>query len=361
MSRLFGSEYSALDLSRRIGRLDQVAGITPLSFEDGRAHGVRGFDVRNGAGLRFTSLTDRALDVCALEFHGVPLVWHGPGGVAAPEYYEPSDRSFAQNFFGGLFTTCGLDNFGPAGQDEYGSFAMHGRINHLPAQDLAARAVWAGDVCTLEITGTICQAQMFAENLTLERTISVELGVNRLRVRDVVTNRGGTRHPHMLLYHCNMGFPLLDVGARLEVSHRAMRARDDRAQRGIDVWNRGGEPDPEFAEQVFIHEPAACEDGLARAIMVNPSLGDGRGVGLALAYDPAQLPALFTWRMLGVNTYVMGIEPANCPTIEGRVQAGILKTLPFLEAGERRSYDLSFTFLMGESEIAPAIAQLGRV
>ena len=98
---------------------------------------------------------------------------------------------------------------------------------------------------------------------------------------------------------------------------------------------------PEFAEQVFIHEPLACADGFARTMMINRSLDEGRGVALAIRYDPTQLPALFTWRMLGVNTYVMGIEPANCPTIEGRVEAAKRGTLPMLEPGERRSYDVS--------------------
>ena len=88
---------------------------------------------------------------------------------------------------------------------------MHGRINHLPAEHVAARTVWDGDSCTFEMSGTISEAQMFGENLELERTLRVELGANTLLLRDIVTNNGGTRRPHMLLYHCNMGFPLLDT------------------------------------------------------------------------------------------------------------------------------------------------------
>ena len=358
MPQIFGRAYSALELGRRIGRAEQLGGIREFTLSDGRALGVRAFDVSSGAGLRFTSVADRALDVCSVEFRGIPLVWLGPGGVAAPQYYQPSNGDFARNFFGGLFTTCGLGNFGPAGVDVYGEFGMHGRINHLPAEHVAARTVWDEDSCTFEISGTISEAQMFGENLMLQRTLRIELGTNKLLLHDIVSNNGGTTRPHMLLYHCNMGFPLLDTGSILEVSHRSLRPRDEDAQRGMKRWNRGGEPDPLFAEQVFIHEPLACADGFARTMMINRSLDEGRGMALAIRYDPTQLPALFTWRMLGVNTYVMGIEPANCPTIEGRIEAAKRGTLPMLEPGERRSYDVTFEVLCGATDIDRELALL---
>jgi hypothetical protein len=282
-------------------------------------------------------------------------VYHSCGtgrvGLAAPQYDQPQGEDFAANFFGGLFTTCGLSNFGPAGSDAYGSFGMHGRVNHLPAENISARTYWKNETCTFEITGTVNEAAMFGENLRLVRTLSVELGENRLSVHDVATNDGGRRFPHMLLYHCNMGFLLLDSDAQVTVSHDAMRARDEQAEQGLVDWNCGGEPDPTFSEQVFIHEPKACNDGFSCAIMVNRALEDGRGLALAIRYAPAQLPALFTWRMLGVKTYVMGIEPANCPTIEGRVEAGKRGTLPFLEPGESRSYDLEFEVLVGKGDM----------
>ncbi|MDQ6930512.1 MAG: aldose 1-epimerase family protein [Candidatus Eremiobacteraeota bacterium] len=355
MPRLFGRDYSARELDVRIGHPGQIGGVQTITFNDGRARGARAFEVSSGAGLRLITVADRALDVCALEFRGIPLVWHGPGGVAAPAFTGSSDEAFARNFFGGLFTTCGLGNFGPAGVDAYGAFGMHGRVNHLPAQNLGSRTVWAGDSCTYEISGTISEAQMFGEDLTLERVLRVELGSNRVAVHDIVSNKGGVSRPHMMLYHCNMGFPLLDVNSELHVSHRSISPRDACAKAAMQDWNRGGKPDTSFAEQVFIHEPVACADGYARAIMVNRSLDDGRGIALSVRFDPAQLPALFTWRMLGVRTYVMGIEPANCPTIAGRLEAGTRGTLPFLEPGESRTYELFFEVFSGRKEIDEAL------
>ena len=333
MPRLFGREYSARELDVRIGRPGQVGGVQMLTLDDGRARGVRAFDVSSGSGLRFTALADRALDVCALEFprNTARVAW--ARGRCCSLVCTAGRQSICREFLGGLFTTCGLANFGQAGADAYGEFGMHGRINHLPAENLASQTLWAGDSCTYEIAGTISEAQMFGEDLTLERVLRVELGSNRLAVHDIVSNKGGMRRPHMILYHCNMGFPLLDMNAELHVSHRSLRPRDACAKDGMQDWNRGGEPDPSFAEQVYVHDLVTCADGYARAMMVNQSLDDGRGVALSVRFDPAQLPALFTWRMLGVRTYVMGIEPANCQTVEGRVEAGKAGTLPFLEPG----------------------------
>ncbi len=36
-----------------------------------------------------------------------------------------------------------------------------------------------------------------------------------MRISDTVTNAGATACPHMLLYHCNVGFPVVDAGAEL--------------------------------------------------------------------------------------------------------------------------------------------------
>lgn len=358
MPQLFGRRYTRADLEKRVGRLDQLAGITPVELVEGRSRGVRAFNVATGSGFAFTAIADRALDVAAASYEGIALSWLSRNGIASPAYYEPQDDGFLRSFFGGLFTTCGLTNFGPAGSDRWGTFGLHGRIDAAPAEDVVHDTRWEGDECTLEIRGTIRQTRVFGEDLRLERCLRTTIGGNQLEVHDIVTNEGGKRVPHMLLYHCNAGFPLLDGVSELHVSQSSMRPRDDEAQKGLAAWNRGGQPAAHFAEQVFIHDPVACGDGRAEAVLHNPQLREGRGLALLIRFDPAQLPALFTWRMLGYRTYVMGIEPANCPTIEGRVKAQEVGTLPFLEPGESRRYDLEFRVLTQADEIAAYVTPI---
>lgn len=358
MPQLFGRHYTRADLERRVGRLDQIAGITPIELVDGRSRGVRAFDVATGSGFAISAIADRALDVANASYDGFALSWLSRNGIVSPAYYEPQGDGFLRSFFGGLFTTCGLTNFGPPGSDRWGSFGLHGRINATPAEDVVHEMRWEADECTLEIRGTVRQTRVFGEDLRLDRCLRTTLGGNYLEVHDRVTNEGETRVPHMILYHCNAGFPLLGDTSDLHLSKSSMRPRDDKAKKGLDVWNHGGAPAPDFAEQVFIHDPIACADGRAAVVLHNAQLREGRGLALAIRFDPAQLPALFTWRMLGCGTYVMGIEPANCPTIEGRVKAAELGTLPFLEPGESRRYDLEFRILGEASEIAAYLQQI---
>jgi hypothetical protein len=356
--QLFGRHYTRADLEKRIGRLDQIAGITPVELVDGRSRGVRGFDVATGSGFAFTAIADRALDVARASYEGIALSWLSRNGIVGPAYYEPRGDAFLRSFFGGLFTTCGLTSFGPPGSDRWGNFGLHGRIDATPAEGVVHETRWEGDECILEIRGIIRQTRVFGEDLRLDRCLRTTIGGDHLEVHDIVTNEGGTRIPHMILYHCNGGFPLLGDASELHLSQSSMRPRDDEAKKGIDAWNQGGKPSPEFAEQVFIHDPIACADGRAAVVLHNAKLREDRGLALVIRFDPAQLPALFTWRMLGYGTYVMGIEPANCPTIEGRVKAEERGTLPFLGPGESRRYDLEFRILTQPDEIAAYLQQI---
>jgi len=54
----------------------------------------------------------------------------------------------------------------------------------------------------------------------------------------------------------------------------------------------------------------------------------------------------------------MGMEPANCPTIEGRAAAIARGTLPFLEPGESRRYELEFRVLRDRCEIGEMVGQI---
>lgn len=291
--------------------------------------GVRALDVATRSGFAFTAIADRGLDVAAASYEGITLAWRSRNGIASPAYYEPQ-------------ATCGLTIFGPSGSDQWGSFGLHGRIDATPAEDVVHHVRWEGDECILEIRGRI--RQILGEDLVLERCLRTTVGGSHLEVHDTVTNEGGKQVPHMLLYHCNGGFPLLDESSELHVSQSSMRPRDAGAEKGLKEWNRGGQPASDFAEQVFIHDPVACADGRAAVLLHNAELREGRGLAFANRFDPAQLPALFTWRMLGYGTYVMGIEPANCPTIEGRVKAEQLGTLPFLDQAKIAGTTLNFTF-----------------
>ena len=63
-------DYTRAELLRRVGNLSQIGGTRHYTLAEGRSKGVAAVDVDTGAGLRFTVLPDRGLDISAASFEG---------------------------------------------------------------------------------------------------------------------------------------------------------------------------------------------------------------------------------------------------------------------------------------------------
>lgn len=345
MVTLFNREWSKSELLRRVGHLDQLAGIRLSEARDGRARGCRMLDVWTGSGLRFQVNAERTLDISSCEFEGIPLSWRSPVGDVHPAYYEPQGIGWLRSFPGGLLTTCGLDQFGLPAQDGDREFGLHGRISNTPASQVSYRTFWAGEDYQLEISAETRQASLFGENLVLRRRISTFLGSNRIRIEDSVANEGFDPSPYMLLYHFNLGFPLVSENARLHLQAEETLPRDSAAQKGLGAWNKFQLPTPGYQEQVFIHRLTTDESGLTQISLKNPELG----IGLLWTYPTANLPYLMEWKMMGEGAYVVGVEPANCNGLGGRTATREQGQLPILEPGENRVYHIDVEVILLDS------------
>jgi hypothetical protein len=336
MASLYGRDWSRQELIRYVGQMGQVAGIKLLEGADGVERTSRILEVWTGSGLCFHVLADRALDISSCHYKGISLAWMSPVGNAHPAYYEPEGMGWLRSFQGGLLATCGLDHFGPPCRDEGEDLGLHGRASNLPARYVSHRAFWTGDAFEMEISGEVRQTRVFGENLVLRRRISTRLGTSKIRVEDVVTNEGFAPHPHMILYHVNLGFPLLSETSRLNLDVEETIPRDADAKAGIADWRSFQPPTAGYREQVFIHTPQASDENIVTAEVTNPALG----LGLRLAYDRTTLPYLVQWKMMGEGLYVLGVEPTNSHTILGRAAARESGKLTYLDAGESRRYVL---------------------
>jgi hypothetical protein len=327
LAEIFGVPVEAA--LQRVGALAQVARVDSFVESDGPARGARRLRVVNGGGLEFDIHPDRALDIGAATFDGLPLAWLSSTGISAPSFYEPDGRGWLRTFGGGLMTTCGLDSFGPPADDEDGVVGMHGRIGAVPAHVTAAEATAE----RITVSGTVRQTAVFAENLLLRRRISSEVGSTSFTVEDTVTNDGAVPSPHMVLYHVNVGWPLLDDGTVVDIPHTTVEPRDADAAEGFGHQYDIGAPVRGFREQVYIHAagPERC------ASVTNKQ----RGLRFTLRFSET-LPAVFEWKMTATQHYVLGLEPANTPEIGGRAAARAAGRLPRLEPGESVTYRLDF-------------------
>lgn len=346
MIDLYNRKWTKLDLSRYIGSTDQVAGIKPLEASDGFERGGRLFEVWTGSGLSFHVLPDRALDISTCQYKGMSLAWRSPIGDAHPAYFDASGSAWLRSFQGGLLVTCGLDTFGPPNRSENEEFGLHGRISNTPTRVVNYSAAWTEDEYRLEISAEIRQARIFGENLVMRRRISTSLGSNRIRIDDVVTNEGYSTQRHMILYHVNIGFPLLSENSRLKFDVSATVPEDEASDHGIKDWMLFQPPTSGYQEQNFIHSPIPDDRGWAVAEVVNPEIN----LGLRLSFDTSTLPYLNEWKMMGEGLYILGIEPMNCAAMKNIEQLNKQGRLPFLEAGESRSYTIEIEIFAPQSE-----------
>ena len=350
MAELYGRNIDRQELSRRVGSMDQVAGVRLSELSDGVGRGVRTAQLRTGSGFNATLLIDRGLDIYDAEFDGVPLAWVSSTGPSHPAYFEEPGLGWLRGFGGGLMVTCGLTSMGAASVDEGTALGLHGRASNTPASHVNVGEGWEDDQYVIFVEGQVRETAVFGENLLLKRRIEARLGRKTISVSDTVINQGFQRAPHMLLYHVNAGFPVVDEGSRLIAPTRQVTPRDEDARSGIDEHKSFSAPISNYREQVFFHDVAAAPDGYVTVALVNPALNAGQGLGFYVRYRQRELPCFNEWKMLGEGVYTVGMEPATSHTL-GRAAARADGSLIFLAPGEERHYRLEFGVLSSQAEI----------
>lgn len=333
--KLYGRTYTADEVMKKAGNMERIAGARSFTFNDGRAKGVRAFDVRNGSGLRFTVLADRGMDIAFAEYGAVPFGWMSDAGIAAPEYHERGGRNFNRTFSGGLLTTCGLTQAGEPGIDEGEELGLHGRISHTPAEGAHAESGWENGDYVTRVTGIMRERNHGQYCLTMKRCIETAMSKPEIRVTDLVTNTGFTKAPLMLIYHVNFGFPLVDEHTRLFSDalsvvpvHGADRAYGDMRLLGPDEDKR--------MHLLHMERGSAVEAGL-----FNPEIN----MGACVRFSTGQLPFCMEWRLLRYGYNVLAIEPANCYAWKGRAQARKDGDLPFILPGESKTFAFTIALI----------------
>lgn len=325
----------------KVGNLAQLGGTRNYILDSGFARGMRAIEVNTGAGLRFTVLPDRAMDISLADYCGINLSYLTCSGESHPAYFEAEGLGWLRNFAGGLFTTCGLTYFGPPCEDDGETLGLHGRIANIPAKQIADNSCWKEDEYKIEIVGIMEECRLFGTKLRLTRKYSAILGQNHFTIDDSIENFGHNIAPLTILYHFNFGFPFLDSNSKLELSKCKTSPRDNIAKEGILKFKSFGEPVRGFQEQVFYHEMDK-DRKLASATLINSKIAGGMAV--RISFNPEELPHLTQWKMCGEGEYVMGLEPCNAPC-KSRKQLREEGILPFIAPGEIKNFHIKLEIL----------------
>ena len=339
-------------LMQRMGDISQLAGIKRYVMSDGKAQGIDAADIRTGSGFSFTVLPGRGMDIAWADYRGTPIGYMAKTGMASPAYYETEGIEWLRTFFAGLLTTCGLCNAGGPCTDQdpllgAQKFGLHGRISNMGADNVSVKEEWQGGKLVMTLSGRLRESYLHGPNLTLRREITARLGESRLCIHDVVENEGFTEQPLMLLYHINLGYPVLDDGSRLLCSSKEIHPSSDIAKRDLKIFNRMGKPAAGTPERVYFHKPNAKASGEVTAALVNDRLE----LGAYIRFNRKQLPWLTEWKQLSAAEYVVGVEPGNCLPI-GRIEQRKRGDLQIIKPGEKRVFDVEIGVLPDKQAIA---------
>lgn len=309
-----------------IGHETQISGVEEHRLVGGKGDGMRLYEVCNGKGLEMTLSPDRNGDITRLRYKGINMSYLSPCGYVAPAYYDKIGSNWLQSFTAGFLTTCGLQAVGSPCVDEGEELPLHGSIANQPC----AHSYWREDENAIYIHSVTRDEVIFGRKLTLTRVIEISKKENTFSIQDTIENTGNRREPVEILYHMNMGYPLLDEDSIVTIPSMEVSPRDAHAQEDIFNWMIMEKPQMDYQERCYYHKFQGKE---GKASIYQPKLQ----VGLEMSFDAEALDGFVEWKMMGVRDYVLGLECGNCYP-DGRDvmrQTGMLK---FLDPGENVQY-----------------------
>lgn len=337
----------------KISNAAQWGGIETSVLDNGLGRGTRIAWINTGAGLRYKVILDRGMDIGEAHFNQHNLTWLSHGGVRAPQPFSNSGVDWLRTFGGGLLTTCGLSHTGGPESDDFGDRGLHGNVSNISAEiESIIQPDPAAGQLEMSITGIVKEMQVFGPVLEWRRTISGVLGQPTIEIHDEVVNRGNMPAPHMLLYHFNFGWPLVDEGTEL-VWQGEWKSRDGDDNNPIFNTSNNFKKCPApmeshsgAGEEAAFIDAAKDASGQVSCGLYNSQLE----FAVALKYQKKELPWLINWQHWGKGEYVTGIEPATHPPI-GQRKARQDGTLILLSPGESRNYHLELDIITEEESI----------
>jgi len=338
--------FSAADLG-----LPNCSALTQ-HWHAGQAAGVVGVELNNGK-LNATVLPTRGMGIWKCGLPGWEIGWkspvRGPVHPALVPLTEPSGLGWLDGF-DELLCRCGLMSNGAPEHDEKGTllWPLHGRIANTPAHfvELISDPV-RGE---LTLRGVVDECRFHFQKLRLTTSLTMKPGEAGFTLIDEVTNLSGGPGEMELLYHINLGEPLLDAGANVVAAVKTLAPRNAHSANDLVHWNTFGPADSVKAEQVYFLEPLTDKAGRATVLLKNAAGTRGASVG----FSAAQLPVFSLWKNTATSAdgYVAGLEPGiNFPNPRSaEARHGRVKKLA---PGETARFELTLRFYQSAAEIRP--------
>jgi galactose mutarotase-like enzyme len=328
-------------------------GINVRRLMGGMRGGMQVVELDNGR-LRLMVLPERGMGIWKAWLGDVELGWKAP--VAGPVHpqHVPVNEAGGLGWLVGfdeLLCRCGLESNGAPDLDAQGNvrYPLHGKIANLPAHQVSVSVdEGSGEIA---VTGVVDESRLHFAKLRLTSTVSTLPNEAAFTVRDTVTNLSASPGEFQMLYHINLGAPLLEAGARVLAPIKTLVPRNAHAAQDIDRWNQFSGPQAGYVEQVYFADLAADAQGDTLALLRNR---DGTR-GASVHFNVRELPCFLVWKNTTseADGYVTGIEPGtNFPNPRSFEKAqGRVVTL---QPGESRELTVRIEFHTDGDSVARA-------
>ena len=270
----------------RISNFQQVASIRRYTLSEGREKGLDVLDCDNGK-IRFLLNVSKACDIMQLYHEGQNMSFVSKNG------FTKRETPFLNRFEGGMLYTCGLDSVG--GRD---GFELHGTLHNIPAEIVRAECNESGIV----VEAIIRDTALFGKNLIMKRKIFTEIGGDSVTLEDTLINEGYKAEEYCLLYHINVGYPMLDDGAKVIADVESYTPRTAWAKQNEATMYEMSASVPNQEETCYFLKLKKPE-----ITLVNEKIGKK----FTVSYSGDTLPHFVEWKSMASGDYALGFEPCT--------------------------------------------------
>lgn len=311
-------------------------------------------------------LPSRGMNIWWATYRHKRMFWESPVREAVHPMYVNLEYNGMLGWLDGFcegVARCGLAYTGEPGVDtivdDRGnrvevSLPLHGRIANTPASEITLASASEGGRSFIVLTGVCYECAAQFDKYRLVSRLTIPIGGNEMAVHDEVTNLSSERvSPLELLYHINVGGDALEDGSRM-VFRGKVTSRDARAEEDFADHARFSTPQKCFIEQCYFIDLAESAGGRCGAMVVNAN----NDFAVYETHRRDQLKCFTEWKQLGLDEYVVGLEPGtSLPRPRGvEREAGRLE---FLDPQETRVFDLSIGAVEGTAAVAETADRLG--
>lgn len=270
----------------KMSNFQQIASIRRYTLTQGREKGLDVLECDNGK-IRFLLNVSKACDIMQLYHEGQNMSFISKNGFTKREI------PFLNRFEGGMLYTCGLDSVG--GRD---GFELHGTLHNIPAEITRSECNENG----IFVEAVIRDTALFGKNLVLKRKIFSAIGGDSVSVEDTLTNEGYKAEEYCLLYHINVGYPMLDEGAKILADVEDYTPRTAWAKQNKATMYEVSAPVPNQEETCYFLKMRKPEISLFNE-KINKKL--------TVSYSENTLPCFVEWKSMASGDYALGLEPCT--------------------------------------------------